>query len=280
MKLRFYKIFPFVFLLNLACVQGQNSLQMQLNYADSIYNSADFFDAVTEYKRLMFFDTSGIYNYYGNFKIGSSYKKGAKFEEAIKYLTLASINAETIEEEYTSKLEIVRVNILRKSTDRALNLLDEIEKKYPQFADSSDINYWRGWAFMFADKWDEASASFAAIDSLHPLKKVADEVVNEKYSVTFAKVISYILPGSGQFYTGNYLSGIMSLGWNVLWGYLTIKAFAAERVFDGVIIGTLLWLRFYRGNYENAEKFAVEKNIDIANKALSYLYNNYNGIKP
>jgi TM2 domain-containing membrane protein YozV len=133
---------------------------------------------------------------------------------------------------------------------------------------------------MFADDWKSASESFAKINSYHELKLLCDRVEKEKVSVTFAKVISYILPGAGQFYTGHYLSGTMSLGYSVLFGYLTINAFIEDRVFDGAAIGALLWLRFYRGNVQNAEEFAEEKNIVAANKALRYLQNNYQGNKP
>jgi hypothetical protein len=66
----------------------------------------------------------------------------------------------------------------------------------------------------------------------------------------------------------------------VLWGYLTINAFNEDRIFDGVMIGTLLWWRFYSGNLQNAEKFATEKNLKKTNAALRYLQNNYIGKKP
>ena len=133
---------------------------------------------------------------------------------------------------------------------------------------------------MMNDNWEEASVSFSRIDSNHTLKILSDNVIVDKYSVNFAKVISYILPGSGQFYTGNYLSGLMSLGWNVLWGYLTITSFVEDRAFDGILIGSLLWMRFYRGNVQNAEKFAIEENIKVSNKAYQFLKNNYTGLKP
>ena len=133
---------------------------------------------------------------------------------------------------------------------------------------------------MMNDNWEEASAAFARIDPVHPLKILSDKVLNDKYSVNFAKVISYILPGAGQFYTGNYLSGLMSLGWNVLWGYLTITSFIEDRALDGILIGSLLWMRFYRGNVQNAEKFAVEENIRVSNNAYEFLKNNYTGLKP
>jgi hypothetical protein len=66
----------------------------------------------------------------------------------------------------------------------------------------------------------------------------------------------------------------------VLWGYLTISAFVDDRIFDGVMIGTLLWWRFYTGNLQNAEKFALKKNLDITDNALHYLKNSYSGAKP
>jgi len=84
----------------------------------------------------------------------------------------------------------------------------------------------------------------------------------------------------GQFYTGEYVSGLISLGWNVLWGYLTINAINEDRIFDGFMIGTLLWYRFYNGNLQNAEKFAKQKNLEKSNSALRYLQNKYKGNKP
>ncbi|MBL1213240.1 MAG: hypothetical protein HND52_07785 [Ignavibacteriae bacterium] len=261
-------------------ISAQDILLSQKNYADSLFDESKYFDAITEYKRLLFFDETNQFEFDANFKIGMSYKLGAKYSNSIKYLRLAQRAAEANEETFKSKIEIVKVNILRKTFSAGKLLLNQIEKD-ERFTDRTDeINYWRGWLRMLSDDWEGASESFAAIDSLHPLKTLSDNVVDEKYSVTFAKVISYILPGSGQFYSGKYLSGLMSLGWNIFAGYLTVNSFLEDRVFDGIIIGNLLWLRFYNGNIQNAEKFALEKNINISNKALRYLKNNYEGKKP
>ena len=76
------------------------------------------------------------------------------------------------------------------------------------------------------------------------------------------------------------MSGVLSLGWNALFGYLTVQAFSADRVFDGIVVGSMLWLRFYNGNLTNAEKFAVEKNSVLNNETLEYLQKNYQGLKP
>jgi len=257
-----------------------DNLSVQLDYANNLYYNNQFFDAITEYKRLIFFDSSKTTHFKAYFQIGKCYKAGAKLDDAIKYFALAEMNSNTNEERLKSKIEIVRCNILRKTTARAHQLLDQLESSAFGKEIRDSIYYWRGWTYMFEDKWQSASDSFAKINPYHELKILCDRVEKDKVSVTFATVISYILPGAGQIYTGNYLSGLLSLGWNIVSAYLTIKSFNADRVFDGFAILTLLWQRFYRGNIQNAEQFALEKNIGIANNTLIYLQNQFKGIKP
>ena len=275
------KIFIILLILNLILSNLlAQDLDKQYNYANSLFNSEKYFDAITEYKRLLYFEKSEQYNYQSNFNIGLSYKFGAKYDEAIKYFYLSEMAAQSDSLKIKSRLQRIRINILRRTTDNAIVMLNELDIEFPNQVDSNTIAYWQGWAYIMADDWANASHSFDKIDCEHPLKKIANEVEDNKYSVTFATLISYILPGSGQFYTGNYVSGLLSLGWNVLWGYLTINAFVTDRVLEGILIGGLLWARFYRGNFKNAEKFAIEKNIEISNEAYKYLMNNYKGIKP
>ncbi len=259
---------------------SQTLLYKQLSFADSLFSSQQYFDAITEYKRIQFFDNEKVLAYKTSLKIGLSYKAGAKFEDAIKYFAQAEQYSRSIDEVFEARTQIIRTNILRKTTDRAIELCDQLEAE-SRFSDLKDIiYYWRGWAFMFAYNWNLASEEFNKINPLHQLKIICDKVEDSKVSVTFAKVISYILPGAGQFYSGNYLSGIMSLGWNLLTGYFTVKAFLDNRVFDGIVTAELLWLRFYRGNIQNAGAMAIEHNLEVANKALRYLQYEYKGSKP
>ena len=275
-----YNLIILFILIAVNYTKAQNDSKNQFDYAEQLYNHDKYYDAITEYKRLLFFDTSGEYSFAANLKIGLCYRAGAKLDEAIKYFSIAEMNTNDIDQKYRASIEIVRSNILRKTTDRAMQVLDEMEKSELYNTKLDSLNYWRGWAYMFADDWQSASKTFAKYPSFNNLRFICDGVINKKVSVTFATVISYILPGSGQIYTGNYLSGLMSLGYNVLFGYLTINAFNADRVFDGTATGLLLWLRFYRGNIQNAKKFAEEKNINIANAALNDLQKNYQGMKP
>ena len=258
---------------------AQDSFAEQFNYAKRLYNEEKYFDAVTEFKRLLFFYEGDNYSYESYLLIGLSYKEGAKFSEAIQHFALAELNSKNVNEVFIARLEIIKANILRRTTARALTLLDSLQNDSRFSNQIDEIDYWRGWAYIFSDDWEKASLSFSTVQPNHELANLCDSINIDLYDVTLAKTLS-ILPGAGQFYTGEYISGLISIGWNVLWGYLTINAFMEDRVFDGVMIGTLLWWRFYSGNIQNAEKFALEKNLEKTNSALHYLQNDYNGRKP
>ncbi len=93
-----------------------------------------------------------------------------------------------------------------------MDLINSLEDDERFSAKKDELNYWRGWAYIFADDWENAAFSFGKIDSQHELKLLAQKVEDEKYSVNLAKFISMIIPGAGQFYMGEYVSGLLSLG--------------------------------------------------------------------
>ena len=269
----FFMFFIFAF-----SIKAEN--EKQKLYADSFFDKQLYFDAITEYKRLMFFDKSESYLFMGNYKIGECYKQGAKLDEAIEYFGKSLIYAKSDSQYFVAKIQMFRTNLLRKTLDRAEQILTEIENDYRFIDSTNQINYWKGWLFVFNDNWKRAAYYFGKSNYSGELKTLCENTDKQQYSVLKAKIFSYILPGSGQFYTGNYVSGLLSLGWTALWGYITLDAFISNRVFDGFVVGDLLFLRFYRGNIQNAERFAVEKNIEIANKTLIYLHDNFKGIRP
>ncbi len=176
---------------------GAQTIDEQKQLSDSLFNVENYFDAITEYKRLLYFDKSNSFKYDANLRIAKSYKAGAKYGDAIKYFLIARNNCNIDSNIINTELEIIRVNILRRTIPEALKRLSEIESKYAGEIDSATINYWRGWAHIMADDWELASIEFAKIESDHPLKKISDKVESEKYSVAFAKISSFIILGSG-----------------------------------------------------------------------------------
>jgi len=266
-----------LFLLLSTCFSNAQDLK---SVADSLYNSEQYFDAITEYKRLLFFNSNVSTDFYANFRIGECYKQGGKFDEAIEYFSKSLLYANKDDEVFNSKIMIFRTNLLRRTPDRAEQILREIENDY-RFTDSTkQIFFWKGWLNIFYDNFKMAAYYFSKSQDDNELKKICENTEKQLYSLTKAKIFSYIIPGLGQFYTGEYLSGILSLGWVAVTGYFTVNAFVSDRVFDGLVIGDLLLLRFYRGNIQNTEKFVIEKNNNIINRTLKNLQENYKGMRP
>jgi hypothetical protein len=273
------KTFLIVLLLILD-VFAQNTLKHQFEFASELFNQEKYFNAITELKRLQYFDKEKIFSFQSNIIIGKSYKAGAKFDEAIKYFKIAEINAADDEQYFLCKVLAARTNILRRTTKQSDTILNELLNDARFISKKNEINYWLGWNYIFSDEWEKAYEIFYTNNMDTTLANLCKSVYNEMYSLNFAKYSSYLIPGFGQFYTGEYISGALSLGWNILFGYLTINAFAEDRILDAILIGNFLWLRFYSGNIQNAEKFAVQKNLEIVNKTLEYLQNQFEGEKP
>ena len=258
----------------------QSTLQQQFDLANELFGREKYFDAITELKRLQFFDKENLYAFQSNLLIGKSYKAGAKFDDAIKYFTLAEMNTANDDDYFTSKILNARTNILRRTTKQAERILNELLDDSRFISKLKEIKYWQGWDYFFSDEWEKAYEIFSGSNLDTTLAKLCKSVDDEMYSVNFAKYSSYLIPGLGQFYTGEYVSSTLSLSWNILFVYLTINAFIEDRIFDGIMVGNFLWLRFYSGNIQNAEKFAVQKNLQISNKALDYLQFRFNGERP
>lgn len=269
------KIF-LILLISFTVLHAQR-LEQQYDHALQLYNAENYFDAITEAKRLIFFDKEKQYSFKSAELIAKSYKQGAKFSDALIWFTKAEMNAPDKESLISAKLEKIKVNILRRTTRQSIALLDSLGKILP---DTNVINYWKGWSYAFNDEWNTAAEYFGRSNFGSELKLLSDKTFRDKYNPALAKIMSYIVPGSGQFYTGHYLSGLLSLCWNVLWGYTAVTAFNADRVFDGLMVTNFLWLRFYTGNTYNAEQFAIEENQKISNKALDYMEYRYMGEKP
>lgn len=268
-----------IILIAIANLHSQ-TLNDQFSYANELFNEGKYFDAITEFKRLQFFDSENQFSFQSNILIGISYKAGAKFDDAIKYFTLAEISSRNDEEYFNSNILKARTNILRRTNHQAERILNELLVDTKFKSKENEIKYWLGWNLIFLDEWKKASQIFLENNLDTTLSNLCISVDDKMYSVNFAKYSSYIIPGFGQFYTGEYVSGLLSLSWNVFAGYLTVNSFVEDRVFDGIITANFLWMRFYSGNTQNAEKFALQKNLEISNKALNYLQFQFKGEKP
>ena len=263
-----------------AAAQEKSPLEQQFEFANSLYNQGRLYEAVTEYERLLFFDTLHTFSFDANKNIADCYRRSAQYKQAITYTGRTMMLTRNPQLLFDLRTELVKLHLLNKTFSSAANVLLQMEQDTACRNRVQEVYYWRGWSFMFQDNWQAAQKEFAKVDSAKALEYFCGQIDDRRYSFEIMEILSVLVPGSGQMVTGHVWNGLLSLGWNVLWGYLTIDAAVADRVGDALLIGNLLWLRFYVGNVENAGKFAKEKNSLIFQDALRYLQDEFIGAKP
>jgi hypothetical protein len=169
-----------------------------------------------------------------------------------------------------ARLELATTHLLFDQPLEAQLVLFRVLASPP--ADSS-ITSWAhlllGVSNVLAQQWSDASKNLARWADSKPSRLslrdslailLADTTEIPHRSPTLAKVMSAVIPGSGQIYCGEYLDGLNALLLNgaVIWtGYTQIME---KRHLAAVLVGVPLVGRYYMGNLDHAERYANEFN--------------------
>lgn len=273
--------FSLLLLLFFPCTTLPQNPESQLEYADSLKISGNYFQAVTEYKRLLFFDESRSHKYHANLSIADCYKAGGFLANAGRYYQTAVRESKNPDEAFRASVEYARILILKKRNADAADRLNLLKKSYKKTDQYEELNFWLGWAYFFDRDIENAGAYFDSAGARGAvIRSYLTRYNDESYNETLAQVLSYIIPGSGQIYTGEYISGMISMAWAAAGLYWSINSFIEERVLDSFFNGYFVFLRFYAGNLQNSKKFAIEKNNILLNSYLKEIENNYKGLLP
>ena len=133
--------------------------------------------------------------------------------------------------------------------------------------------YWLGWSYLLQYEFERADSQFSQITKpefqsahFYPsayliLKLLRSDIddINSK-SPNLAKWLSTIIPGAGQIYLEDYISGAVSFGLNATFGYLTIASLVHSDYYQALIYYYFLWNRYYFGSGDNAYIKAIKYN--------------------
>lgn len=248
-------IFIFLFSTKIFANEENELLLIKLN-ADNLFENEFYYNSITEYKRLLYFDKDSVHFVNSNEKIGDAYSKGGFFDLANYYYEQALLKADSV------VMVAIQKKIIRNFISED-NLKEAIEKmKFYSFEEVLQKDL----IGILKFKEGDFEGAKRILDNKF-LINLCNLAENESLNPYFSKLISYFLPGFGRIYAGEYLSGIIDLSWNILSGYFTIRAFSEERELDGILIGSLVWLRFYRGNIQGAVN-----TVEIENKRIKEKY--------
>lgn len=221
-------------------------------YATQLYREGEYYRAVTEYHRFLYFFPESPKQKEARLQIGRSYMAGGQLDEAIRFWKNELSEMETDHESY-AKIKILL----------GISLLD---------LDQTAI-------FSFREhNVEEAMEHFAELDSKVHEREIIGDFSREWQLTDFAEdkspvlagSLSAVLPGAGSFYTGRYLEGIYAFFITGLFYLATVEAIGQEHEEAGFVFG-FLTLGFYGGNIYAAINGAHKTNDALRSDTLMRL---------
>ena len=237
--------------------------------ADSLMSSGFYDDAITEYGRYLFFNPHGELVDDAYSEIGYCYAHLEKWDEAILAMDESIRFAEN--DSLLDQRKIDRAVILLASGDNEEAQFDL--KQVAHFSKYEDTRRRGGMLLLlstvFTHDWEAAlyvyrsliKGQFIESDSLESTLMKASKV-NYKSPKT-AMLLSTLMPGGGQIYSGRWLSGLNAMLLNGALGYLTVNNIIEERYVSGFLVFIFLYQRYYNGNRHHAYSIAIEQNARL-----------------
>jgi len=261
----------FILLLSLPVLSlAQNSAE----FAQYLMAQKDYFRAISVYKQLLFESNDREQRYKFSTHIAEAYRLSGKHKSSIYFYSEALQHATTGEEQ-TNSLIGLGLNYYQMNTI-------PIARNY--FVKAADIDttakakLFIGLMYVEAMNWSEAKRTFEMIATTTPNLKISEraKLLLEKSnsganlprkSPLLAAIMSALLPGSGQFYSGHYFDGIQALSYVGAFSLATYSAYRYDRDINDsdaiLLLSATITSIFYSANILGAYQTAKFRNMRI-----------------
>lgn len=231
-------------------------------FANEQFELGNYRQALVEYQRVAFFDTNSEYSDVFQ-KIGESFYAIGDYHRAVQNFDIARRVAQN--DSLKTELIFKKVNCLFKQNNFlfALNELLVISDLTSSYL-KNKFNLYLGIGYFGVGNYEESQHYFSKIIKAKSLPDLRDiyndfEKFRKRFKPSKIQTMSMILPGLGQIYSGNIISGINSI---VLIGgiaVITVYIWQVYSFLDAALSMGTWYYRYFSGGYRNAEIFAIEK---------------------
>lgn len=250
--------------------------QEPLKLGDHFVQLQNYDAAITEYKRFIFFHPDDVRVAQIYDKIGLAYRSQGLWEEAILAMKSAVLNANTDEEKSQFQLNLAVTLIASKNYDLArlelikVMLRNTSEKTYKRSLFLQAVTY------IYQYRWDDTRKVLKDYTTDESLDQLLEKAINlPQKSTTLAKVLSAVIPGTGQMYAGRWGGGLNALGLNGVLGYVAVDAVLKGYYIDATLWTYFIFRRYYMGNLYRSETavetYNQEKSQQVAENILQRL---------
>jgi tetratricopeptide (TPR) repeat protein len=233
-------------------------VELEERYADELYREGSYARAALQYRRLYSFFPDNPHAPLYLFRAGISQMKCRTWLDAV-----ATFERFLDEHGNDSLVDQVLVNLARCNAElgesqEARRLYHSLISTHPASSYADDCYIMVGVSLAFEKRWREAGAHLENMSTVFPessLLSLSEYLADLSFqgndlperSPLFAALLSGMIPGSGQIYSGRFWDGVSSFLINALLGYANYRMWEDDDLTGTCFFG---WLgaTFYLGN--------------------------------
>ena len=243
-----------------------DDIEKQFEYAESLFKEGDYYRAITEYKRFIFFSPEENKTEKCYFKIGESYFKAKKWADAAEALKVFITKFP-----YSSMLN--NALYLKGMAEKNLGRYDDALSTFDQIIKVSSGEYRNKAIYQSAlvlvdmEEWKRASETFSQIPKESVLFPAASNFSSglenidnlPRKSPEIAGTLAAVVPGAGHLYTERPRDALLAFLLNGAFIWAAVELFEDEKYVAGGVV-TFFELGWYSGNIYSAVSSAHKYN--------------------
>jgi predicted negative regulator of RcsB-dependent stress response len=249
---------------------------MLLSMADSLLSYKNYDEAITEYKRFIFFHPNSKKLDYIYLKIGSCYQRIGNFKKSVNAFNTSIKLTKDDSLKNENRISIAVSSIANANYDIALKELQKVVLNNNNSIIKKKAHFLITIAYIYKKNWDAASNVFqffkndSSYNSASFIFRI-DSILNKGNELKFkstqiSEILSTFLPGLGQFYNGFYKDAFNAFSLNGLNFYITYYLINQDLYIKAGLYFIYFGVRYYNGNRYHARQGAIDFNNELINK--------------
>src|SRR5215510_3200367 len=200
------------------------SADQLLIFAEQLMREGEYFRAITEYRRFLFYYPDDPRRAMAHFSIGLAFYRGESYVEALQ--TFQEVTQRYPNTAYGKQAWLWQGESLIRQGRYATaeQLYTEIAESFPHERIGQQARYQRAWTLLYRRQWRDAATQFQQVapdsDLYQSAQLLAQEaLVGERLptkSPVLAGIFSGLIPGSGQLYNGRLGDALLAFFLNTL----------------------------------------------------------------
>jgi tetratricopeptide (TPR) repeat protein len=247
-------------------------------FAQSLYVTGEYYRAIGEFQRFLFFQPEHLLASEAQLTIGLAYFCGERWLQAFE--VFRQVTRATPDASLRAEAALWMAETRARGGDQveAIRLYQGLTRQYPGSAIAQRATYLTGWGYMWQRQWTEAREAFTQVDeksSYHASRERLAAALDPlpelpQRSPAVARLLSTMLPGAGQIYTGHTLDGLIGIGLHGALSAGTAGAVMAGLEGAAGISAFFTW-GFYQTQMSNAAVLAQDFNTQAEERFISQL---------